>query len=201
MKNAEKAGNRFTPVSLGHRNALAGRKVRTNSSYLSDSTLLWNENQAYVFESFETVACSNGPTKRSLGHPLVEARCDFVDSIKKKTPKRPHLRVNLVLHKCFRTSHRQGCSPHSPLREKLKRLFPTLMFSPLPFNHKRGSAGVGSTLFAWFVDTPKRRTLCEVRFPVFWNTTHPNFDSSSQNCFESSPRARSSGDETAQQSL
>jgi len=122
MKNAEKAGNRFTPVSLGHRNALAGRKVRTNSSYLSDSTLLWNENQAYVFESFETVACSNGPTKRSLGHPLVEARCDFVDSIKKKTPKRPHLRVNLVLHKCFRTSHRQGCSPHSPLREKLKRL-------------------------------------------------------------------------------
>jgi len=46
------------------------------SSYLSDSTVLWNENQAYVLVSFETVACSNGLAKRSLGHSLVEARCD-----------------------------------------------------------------------------------------------------------------------------
>ena len=53
------------------------------------------------------------------------------------------------------------------IARKTKKTFPTLMFSPLPFNHKKGSAGVGSTLFAWFVDTPKRRTLCEVRFPGF----------------------------------
>ena len=33
--------------------------------------------------------------------------------------------MNLVLHKCFRSSHRQGCSPHSPLR-KINKDFPTL---------------------------------------------------------------------------
>jgi len=126
---------------------LAGWRIQTTSSYLSDSTLLWNENQAYVFVSFETVACSNGLAKRSLGHPLVEARCDgFQFEKKKRKPKRPHLRVNLVLHKCFRSSHRQGCSPHSPLREMRNKSTSRLFrFSPQPFNHKWGSGGGGST--------------------------------------------------------
>ncbi len=29
-----------------------------------------------------------------------------------RPPKRPHLRMNLVLHECVRASHRQLCSPH-----------------------------------------------------------------------------------------
>ena len=34
-------------------------------------------------------------------------------AVKQRPPKRPHLRMNLVLHECVRASHRQLCSPHS----------------------------------------------------------------------------------------
>lgn len=38
--------------------------------------------------------------------------------IKKKSPKRPHLRMNLLVElKSVRTSHRQESSPHSSMRE------------------------------------------------------------------------------------
>jgi len=56
------------------------------------------KNQAYVFVSLRTGNKSQSKefAKRSLGHPLVEARCDAVISYEKQTTKRPHLRVNLV---------------------------------------------------------------------------------------------------------
>jgi len=49
----------------------------------------------------------------------VEARCDGKICVSEnELPKRPHLRMNYgVSHKCVRSSHRQGCSPHSPLQE------------------------------------------------------------------------------------
>ena len=76
-----------------------------------------------VFET-STKAGSKEFSKCSLGHPLLEAKCDeilFSREKRKSLSKHPHLRWILVLQQnCFWSSHWQKCSPHSSLRESQK---------------------------------------------------------------------------------
>ena len=118
----EKRRESWKPLHFCFRIRLEARqyqKIQRVSSYLSDSTLLWSEEPSIrVQESSKQRSCSKEFSKRSLGHPLVEARCDGF-------PKKELQSVRTSdefwwLQKCFRSSHRQGCSPHSSLRESKK---------------------------------------------------------------------------------
>lgn len=76
----EKRRESWKPLHFCFRIRLEARqyqKIQRVSSYLSDSTLLWSEEPSIrVQESSKQRSCSKEFSKRSLGHPLVEARCD-----------------------------------------------------------------------------------------------------------------------------
>ena len=108
-----------------------------------------------------------------------------------ETPKRPHLRVNLVLHKCFRSSHRQGCSPHSPLREideSTSRL--NVFASTVP--RKEQEAGARPTICLVRRYTVRRRTLCKSEVPGHLETHIPTRLEQRSIPSPLPPRARSS---------
>ena len=123
---------------------------------------------------------------------------------RKRTPKRPHLRVNLVLHKCFRSSHRQGCSPHSPLREIRNKFdFPTLGFR-LNRSTTNGDQEAGALPTICLVRryAVRRRTLCKSEVPGHLETKHIPTELQQRSIpYHFPSRARSSDGPSAQQSL